>query len=412
MIDSIRRFNDALNSKKLDQFNEVFRPDFVNHVAIDRAEVGVKAFIRTFEPWIQAMPDLHSEITATVEQNDRVAVRSTFTGTHLGSFMNVAPATGKHVLWTGIAIFRFDEEGKIVERWQDIDTAGLLMQVGVIPAPPPDDKDVVRRVYEDIWGTGQVSLVDNFISEDYVDHNAPAGVPPGRDGFRQMVQMYRTAFPDLGMVVDQMLEEGDRIALRMTAHGTHKGLFLGIAPTNRTISFGGMSFVRVKEGKLLERWGLYDLGALMAQLTQTGQNEVEKNMDLIVRYFDTIWNNGQFEREPEFVAKDIVVHQSPIPGLPDGIAGPLQIVGMFRASIPDIRVEHTVLFGEGNKVVHRWEAHGHHTAAPLFGAAISNKEIIMTGINTFRVDNGRIVERWGHMDILGLLQQIGLAPSN
>ncbi len=411
MINSVRRLYDALNAKRLDQFNELFGPDFVNHVSADRAEVGVDAFIHTFDPWLEAMPDFHAEIISTVEQNDRVAVRSTFTGTHLGSYLNAAP-TGKPVRWTGIAIFRFDDEGKIVERWQDIDTAGLLMQLGVIPAPPPDDRDIARRVYEDIWSTGQLSLVDSLISEDFVDHNAPPGTPKGRDGFRQVVQMYRTAFPDLSVAVDQTLEEGDRVALRMTAHGKHKGAFLGIAPTNRAVTFTGMAFVRIQDGKIAERWGLYDMGGLMAQLTQPGQSQVEKNMDLIVRYFDTIWNTGQFEREPEFVAKDVIVHQSPIPGLAEGIAGPLQIVGTFRAAIPDIHVDHTVLFGEGNKVVHRWEAKGHHTAAPLFGAIITNKEIIMTGINTFRIEDGHIVERWGHMDILGLLQQLGLAPTN
>jgi predicted ester cyclase len=146
-------------------------------------------------------------------------------------------------------------------------------------------------------------------------------------------------------------------------------------------------------------------------MTQVPPSEtVKQNEDLIVRYFDTIWNNGQLDREAEFVATDVVVHQSPIPGLRAGIAGPLQIVGMFRASIPDIHLEHTVMFGEGDQVVHRWEARGHHTGAPLFGVEPSGKELIMTGINNFRVADGRIAERWGHMDSLGLLQQLGLAP--
>jgi steroid delta-isomerase-like uncharacterized protein len=286
------------------------------------------------------------------------------------------------------------------------------MENGMVSTASVDDRNVVRHVYESILGAGQLNLVDSLISADYIDHNAPPGAPANRDGFRQTVQMYRTAFPDLSVVVDQILGEGDQIAVRITMRGTHGGSFLGVAPTNRAISFTAIFFVRVRDGKLTERWGFSDMGGLMAQLTSPGASDVEKNKDLIRRYFDAIWNKGEFEREPEFVAQDIVVHQSPIPGLPDGIAGPLQIVGMFRAAIPDIHVEHTLLFGEGNKVVHRWEARGHHTSAPLFSAGITDKEIIMTGINTFRIANGRIVERWGHMDILGLLQQIGLAPSN
>ena len=78
---------------------------------------------------------------------------------------------------------------------------------------------------------------------------------------------------------------------------------------------------------------------------------VEENKALVRRYFDTIWNKGQFEREPEFVALDIVVHAPPIPGIPDGIAGPLTIVGTFRAAMPDIHLTQDVLFGDGDKVV-------------------------------------------------------------
>lgn len=278
--------------------------------------------------------------------------------------------------------------------------------------PVTEQKNIVRRVFEDILGKGQLDLVDALISDAYIDHSAPSGSPTGKEGFLHMVQMYRSAFPDLSVVVEQVLSEGDRVSVRLTLNGTHKGTFLNIPATYHAVTFNGMAFIRIQNGKVVDRWGIYDMGKLMAQLTQPPASDVEKNMDLIVRYFETIWNRGEFEREPEFVAQDIVVHQPPIPGLPDGIAGPLQIVGTFRAAIPDIRVEHTILFGEGDKVVHRWVAKGHHTAAPLFSAGITDKEIRMTGINTFRIANGRIVERWGHMDILGLLQQIGLAPSN
>lgn len=290
--------------------------------------------------------------------------------------------------------------------------SSLDREFGVNAAPATEQKNIVRRVYEDILGKGQLDLVNSCLAEDYVDHSAPPGIPTDRDGFHQLVQTFRTAFPDLSVAVEQVLGEGDRVAVRLTLRGTHRGTFMRVAPTNRAITLKGMAFARLSGGKVAERWSIMDLGGLMAQLTQAPVTEVEKNMDLIVRYFETIWNRGEFEREPEFVAQDVVVHQPPIPGLPEGIAGPLQIVGTFRASIPDIRVEHTVLFGEGDKVVHRWVAKGHHTAAPLFSAGITDKLITMTGINTFRIANGRIVERWGHMDSLGLMQQLGLAPSN
>jgi steroid delta-isomerase-like uncharacterized protein len=137
---------------------------------------------------------------------------------------------------------------------------------------------------------------------------------------------------------------------------------------------------------------------------------VEENKALVRRYFETIWNKGEFQREPEFVAQDIVVHAPPIPGIPAGIGGPLAIVGTFRAAVPDLHLTQDVVFGGDDNVVQIWTTRGFHTGAALFGFPASGKELVLTGINIFRVANGRIVERWGNMDLMGLMQQLGVAP--
>ncbi len=137
----------------------------------------------------------------------------------------------------------------------------------------------------------------------------------------------------------------------------------------------------------------------------------ESNKALVVTYFQTIWNEGRFDQEPRFVDEDVFVHAPPIPGIPDGIAGPLAIVGTFRASVPDIHLVNDDLIAEADTVVQRWTARGTHTGAPLFGAPPSGKALVMTGINEFRLADGRIVERWGVMDAAGLMQQLGLVPA-
>ena len=138
---------------------------------------------------------------------------------------------------------------------------------------------------------------------------------------------------------------------------------------------------------------------------------VEENKALVRRYFDTIWNKGEFQREPEFVALDIVVHAPPIPGIPDGIAGPLAIVGTFRAAVPDLHLTQDVIFGEGDKVVQIWTTRGVHSGAALFGFPAKGNELVLTGVNIFRIANGRVAERWGTMDLMGLMQQLGVAPA-
>jgi len=131
---------------------------------------------------------------------------------------------------------------------------------------------------------------------------------------------------------------------------------------------------------------------------------VEQNIDLVTRYFDTIWNRGEFQREPEFVDRDIVVHAPPLPDLPSGIQGPLAIVGTFRAAFPDLRLTQDLMFGGGDMVTQRWYVRGTHTGQPLFGIPTTGKRVLITGINGFRVADGHIVERWGSMDAMGMMQ--------
>jgi steroid delta-isomerase-like uncharacterized protein len=138
---------------------------------------------------------------------------------------------------------------------------------------------------------------------------------------------------------------------------------------------------------------------------------VNENTALVRRYFDTIWNKGELERETEFVAKDIVVHAPPIPGIPEGIGGPLAIVGTFRAALPDLHLTQDVVFGGDDKVVQIWTTRGTHSGEALFGFPATGKELVLTGVNIFRIEKGRIAERWGTMDLIGLMQQLGVAPA-
>ena len=83
----------------------------------------------------------------------------------------------------------------------------------------------------------------------------------------------------------------------------------------------------------------------------------------------------------------------------------------FRASLPDIHLTQDVLFAGEDKVVQIWTTRGFHTGAPLFGFPAAGKELVLTGVNIFRLANGRIAERWGTIDTMGLMQQLGVAPA-
>jgi len=129
-----------------------------------------------------------------------------------------------------------------------------------------ENKAVLHRLAEEIFNKGNISVVDEIIAPDYVFHG-PVGMEyKGPEGFKQMVTMYRNAFPDLHMTVEDMVAEGDKVAQRITIRGTHKGELMGIAPTGKQVTITGIIIVRFVGGKEVEAWSTMDLLGMMQQL--------------------------------------------------------------------------------------------------------------------------------------------------
>jgi len=128
-----------------------------------------------------------------------------------------------------------------------------------------ENKDIVRRFYEEIWNRGNMKLVDELLSTDFVDHN-PQMSGPGRENAKKLFAMYRTAFPDLRMTVEDQIAEGDEVVTRFSAHGTHRGELMGISPTGKHTSITGIDILRLAKGRIVEHWGEVDNLGLMTQL--------------------------------------------------------------------------------------------------------------------------------------------------
>jgi len=128
------------------------------------------------------------------------------------------------------------------------------------------NKAVVRRVFDEVFNQGKLEVVEEIYAADYVDHSAPPGFPPGLGSLKQSVALFRTAFPDLKITIEDMLAEGDKVAVRLTYHGTHLGEFMGIPPTGKSLSEAGIAVDLLKDGKIVEHWVLRDDMSLMQQL--------------------------------------------------------------------------------------------------------------------------------------------------
>jgi predicted ester cyclase len=266
------------------------------------------------------------------------------------------------------------------------------------------NKSVVRRLFEEVWNKGNLRALDELLAPDFADHTMPPGMPDGRDGYRHLVSTFRAALPDLTFAIQRLLAEDNRVAVQLAVQGTHQGNFLEFRPTHRPVAFFSLPFFVLQNGQITDRFGISDVPSLIMQYNTA----VEENKQLVRDYFDEIWGKGNLENEAKFVDKDVLVHTPPFP-IGEGIVGPLQIVTTFRAAIPDMKMVHDLVFGEGDKVIHRYTVTGHHTGEPLFGAPATGKALEFTGINCFRIADGRIVERWGNLDAIRLAQQLGLA---
>ena len=129
------------------------------------------------------------------------------------------------------------------------------------------NKASMRRFMEEVFNRGNVSLVDELIAPDFVEHEElPPGMPPGREAVKAFFTMFRSAFPDLKVTVDDMIAEGDKVVVRSTWSGTHKGEFMGIPPTGKSVSFGVTDTVSIAGGKLVEHWGQMDTFGVLHQL--------------------------------------------------------------------------------------------------------------------------------------------------
>jgi steroid delta-isomerase-like uncharacterized protein len=127
-----------------------------------------------------------------------------------------------------------------------------------------ENKALVRRLYTEVMGKGNMTVADELLSPEYVEH---LPVPtPGREGLKQLVLMVLSAFPDIHPTVEDAVAEGDRVAVRIVARGTHQQAFMGVPPSGKAVEWREMHIYRVVGGKIVEHWGEIDQFGLLQQI--------------------------------------------------------------------------------------------------------------------------------------------------
>ncbi len=129
-----------------------------------------------------------------------------------------------------------------------------------------ENKTIVRRFFEEVWNRGNVAAVDQLVAPNLVHHYdyptnvpVPADNPLSREGIKQLIPQFRSAFPDLHFTVELQVAEGDLVVTRVTARGTHQGeyrglTFKGIPPTGKQVTWTMTDISRIRDGKIVESW--------------------------------------------------------------------------------------------------------------------------------------------------------------
>jgi steroid delta-isomerase-like uncharacterized protein len=130
-----------------------------------------------------------------------------------------------------------------------------------------ENSALIRRWFDEVWNHGRMEAIDEMASPDVIGHGqAQHDTDVGLEEFRTFAKNLRRAFPDMTVTIDQIIEQGDKVVARWTSTMTHKGDFLGFAPSGKKATITGTSIQRISGGKIVEGWDNWDQLGLLVQI--------------------------------------------------------------------------------------------------------------------------------------------------
>ena len=128
-----------------------------------------------------------------------------------------------------------------------------------------ENKALIRR-WGELWNAGDAAAIAALVTPDYVRHDPNGPEVRGPNAERQLVELYRAAFPDLRFTIEHLVAEGDLVVAHLTVRGTHRGELLGIPPTGTPLTRAAIELYRIRDGKVAEQWVALDALGLLQQL--------------------------------------------------------------------------------------------------------------------------------------------------
>jgi steroid delta-isomerase-like uncharacterized protein len=307
---------------------------------------------------------------------------------------------------------------------------GATPMAGCPTTTPAENTTLVSRYWAEVFTRGGEAAVPAFVAPNEIHRWGLGADTTGIDAFTQQLDLILTAFPDISYRVDLSAAEGDRVATRWTASGTQTGEWQGIAPTGRRVSWSGINIFRIACGKIAESWSEADHIGLRQQLGATDVPEMmatptgatataaratpcpddtpEQNVAIAHRWSEDVLTGKNLDVLDGILAPQEVHHYAMFPDA-HGAAEVKAGLASLLAAFPDLVQTDEDTFADGDLVVVRWSARATHQG-PLFGLPATGKPVMITGINIYRIDCGKIIESWSEANGLDLLHQIAGQP--
>jgi predicted ester cyclase len=298
-------------------------------------------------------------------------------------------------------------------------------------------KEIIRRWNEEGWSGGNYELANEIISPNMTVHGAGGqSVGMGPDGLVDLIKTWRTAFPDGRMEIDDIIVEGDLVAIRNTWHGTHTEEFYGVPSSGNAVAVTSVGLDRVVDGLVSEGWGELDMVGMMEQMgalpmvgpgavasgappvwgetrsqADGGSGRSQEQKDVLLGLVAAL-ASGDRAAATELVDATAFTDHSPSWGT-QSFDSVLDSYDELRRAMPDLRfeVDTANMVCEGGQVAAHSIVRGTHSGEPLYGAAASGQEVVWTHTDFVRLAEGRVVERWTASDTLTLYQQTGVLPA-
>jgi predicted ester cyclase len=128
------------------------------------------------------------------------------------------------------------------------------------------NKTICKRFFDELHNKGNFNVIDELVDINVVSHDPFPGQAKGSKGLRDTMLIFRKAFPDMGVKLNDMIAENDKVMSKFTVTGTHKGEFMNIKPGGKKITYEEVVILRLEKGKIVEHWAVADALSLMQQI--------------------------------------------------------------------------------------------------------------------------------------------------